>query len=248
MRSHRAGVFSLPILLIGVIGSRFGYFGELETFAIISVAFLCAFFALLFAFAAFVEIWTNGDTGLGAAVGGLVFGAVGFAPAVLLGLSVLIYPQITDVSTDPIEPPIISVREQRDIDRIERAAKGAVLFESLFGLTAERSIEDVYPLVKTLVADRGWEILRDVPPADGRRTAALEMETRSPILRLKDRATIRLTRIPEGTLVDMRSMTLRGQHDFGANLRRLSGFFDDLAEALQTMQQDIGPEPTTRPE
>ena len=231
--SRRIGLFSLPILIIGVAGSRFDYFGELETLAIVGVGFSCAFAALVGALIAFVDIWKEGDRGLWSAVGGLVFGGIGFMPAVLVALSVAFYPRATDVSSDIIEPPMFSARTIDEAERMARGAAGAVIVEDLYGLPIEEPADQVFWVVDALVEARGWERVRIVPPAPGRRTSAIEVIARSPLLRMRDRATIRLTSLPGGTLVDMRSITLRGNHDFGINLRRITTFFEDLTVAVE---------------
>ena len=241
-RSHRAGVFAIPILVIGVLGSRFDYFADLETFAIIGTGFLCAFAAVIMAVMAMVGIWNDGDEGLGAALGGLFFGLLGFAPALLLAAAVLIYPQITDVSSDVIEPPIISVQNPGDAQRIAAGARGAVIFDDLYGLPLALPIEEVHAVVLSIIQGRGWTIVRHEPPALGRRMAVVEVTTRSPILNLRDRATIRLTAFPQGTVVDMRSITLRGRHDFGANIRRITVFFDEIVATIEAGLPDGAPE------
>jgi len=246
-RGHRIGVLAIPVLIIGVLGSRFDYFGELETIAILGGGFLGAFLAVTFATRAIIDIWTNGDLGLGAALGGLFFGALGFAPALVLGAAVLIYPQITDVSSDIIEPPIISVHGDDDAKRIADASTGAVIIEDLFSLPLQMPIDQVYLIIQQIIEARGWMVVRDEPPGDGRTTSTIEVVTRTPILRLRDRATIRLTHFQEGTLVDMRSMTLRGRHDFGANLRRLHSFFDDIEATLEAAQSGTGSEESEEP-
>lgn len=240
-RSHRIGVFAIPVLVIGVVASRYDYFDELETFAILGAGFVCAFVAVAFAVLAMMDIWNNGDRGFGRALAGLFFGLLGFAPAVALGGAVLIFPQVTDVSSDIIEPPIISLLDPGDDDRIARAVAGGALVEDLYGLPLELPIDEVYALILPIVESRDWAIIRNQPPGDGRPIAALEVVTRTPVLRLRDRAVIRLTHFQQGTLIDMRSVTLRGRHDFGANLRRVNALFDDIIEALDAAQTE--PEP-----
>jgi len=237
-RSHRIGVFAIPILVIGVVASRFDYFDELETFAILGAGFLCAFVAVAFAALAMIDIWNNGDRGFGRALAGLFFGLVGFAPAVALGAAVLIFPQVTDVSSDIIEPPIVSLVDPGDEERISRAVAGGAIIDDLYGLPLELPIDQVYALILQLIESRDWTIVRDERPGNGRSIAALEVETRTPVLRLRDRAVIRMTHFQQGTLIDMRSVTLRGRHDFGANLRRVNSLFDDIIEALNAAQAE----------
>lgn len=237
-RSHRIGVFAIPILIIGIVGSHFDFFAELETFAILGTGFLLSFVAIVFAVMAMSDIWSNGDRGFARAFGGLFFGFFGFSPAVILGIAVLIYPQVTDMSSDIIEPPILSVQNPGDAERIARAAMGRVIDEELFALPIALPIDEVYTAIRPIIDERKWSIVREVPPGNGRLIAEIEVVTRTPILRLKDRATIRLTHFQQGTLVDMRSATLRGRHDFGANSQRINMFFDQLIAVLDTEQPD----------
>ena len=240
-RAYRIGLFAIPVLIICVVGSHFDYFGELETFAVLGVGFLFAFVAIVLAIIALSEIWSTGHRGFGRAIGGLFFGIVGFAPALVLGAAVLVYPQVTDISSDIIEPPILSVQGPGDAARIARATMGGVVHEDLYGLLLELPIDEVYKIILPIVEARKWTIIRNVPPGNGRTIVSVEVVTRTPLLRLKDRATIRLTHFPQRTLVDMRSATLRGRMDFGANHRRIVTFFDDIISALEADQ----PEPDT---
>lgn len=242
LRAYRIGVFAVPILIIGVLGSRFDYFGELETFAVIGAGFFCAFVAVLCALAGISDFWRDDDRGLGRALAGLVLGFAGFAPALLMGAAVLIYPRITDVSSDIIEPPMITVRDPGDEERIARGASGGLVVEDLFGLPLEETIEDVFGLAMPLIEARGWTVIRSQEPAPERLTALVEVVARTPVLGFRDRATIRLTRFPGGTLVDMRSITLRGRHDFGLNLRRISAFFEDIVTTLEARETGLDPE------
>lgn len=241
-RSYRLGTFAIPVLVIGVIGSRFGYFGELETFAIVGAGFLLAFAAIVFALAGFADVWNEDDRGLGKAIGGLFFGLVGFAPAFLLGASVLAYPQLTDLSSDFIEPPVVTVRSPEEAARVDQAAAGGLIVDGLLGLPLARPIEEVYGLVMPIVQSRDWTVIRTIPPVDGAPEAIVEAVARTPLLRLEDRVSLRLTRYPEGTVLDMRSMTLRGQHDFGTNLRRVGAFFEDVVTAIEAEDTQAEPE------
>lgn len=64
--------------------------------------------------------------------------------------------------------------------------------------------------------------------------ASIEAFVRTPVFGFVDHIVVRLRTNREGTQVDLRSASRVGEHDLGANARRIRRFFTDLDTALQS--------------
>jgi hypothetical protein len=63
--------------------------------------------------------------------------------------------------------------------------------------------------------------------------ASLEATAKTLVFGFEDAVAVRLQRTPEGTRVDMRSASRRGEHDLGQNARRIRAFLKGLDTKLQ---------------
>jgi len=70
-------------------------------------------------------------------------------------------------------------------------------------------------------------------PATPVDVAVLEGSAQTPLFGFEDDVVVRLVRFPDGTRVDMRSASRRGEHDLGQNARRIRAFFKALDTRLQ---------------
>src|SRR5688500_158935 len=98
------GALALPVLALAALGARMGLVPGEAVVPLIVLGFALALLALAFAAAALTDIWKSGAEGAGEAAAGLVYS---FPVLLLLGLVVaasLVYPRLTDVSTDPNVP------------------------------------------------------------------------------------------------------------------------------------------------
>lgn len=73
----------------------------------------------------------------------------------------------------------------------------------------------------------------DAVPLGPSNFATLQASAQTLVFGFVDLVALRFVATPNGTRVDMRSVSQVGEHDLGQNARRIGGFFDDLDEALQ---------------
>jgi uncharacterized protein (DUF1499 family) len=171
---------------------------------------------------------------------GLLAGAVlaivlaGTAAAVPLGMQRISrsVPPIHDITTDLEHPPeFVALRALR-----ERAPNGAQYGGGAVAAAQRSAYPDVRPLLLSIPPDRafslveatakdqGWEIAAAVP-AEGR----LEATDTTRWFRFKDDIVVRVAPAPNGSRVDVRSVSRIGRGDLGTNARRIRAFLAALS-------------------
>src|SRR5690606_37738282 len=83
---------------------------------VMALAFGLAAFAVIAAIGAFEAIWRDGRKGLGAAIRGLLIGLLVLAVPILAAWHIIAYPRLTDVSTDPENPPALTAAASAPAD------------------------------------------------------------------------------------------------------------------------------------
>src|SRR5471032_2930732 len=100
--SGRFGLFALVVAGLSIIILRSGILDIEPSLATFGAALVFAALAILLAFASFVTIWRQGLSGLRSAVLGLFIGILLLA---YLGYRATKLPMISDITTDPENPP-----------------------------------------------------------------------------------------------------------------------------------------------
>src|SRR5687767_7700208 len=103
--ARRFGLFALVASILSIIIVRSGLLEIRPALATFAGALAFAGIAILFAFAAFVVIWRQGLDGLGSALLGLFIALALLSYPAYLALQFYRLPPITDVVTDPDDPP-----------------------------------------------------------------------------------------------------------------------------------------------
>jgi hypothetical protein len=163
--SRLIGALALPVLALAALGARLGLVSGEAVLPLIVLGFVLALLAFAFAAAALTDIWRSGAEGAGEAAAGLVYS---LPVLLLLGLVVaasLVYPRLTDVSTDPNVPlvladpaaPETAPDEQRNGLQLQAYPDLAPRFYPV-------PIAEVYAAARDLVEDRGWALAGEAPP------------------------------------------------------------------------------------
>lgn len=140
-------------------------------------------------------------------------------------------PRIHDISTDTVSPPqfesVVAVREAMKANPLDYSAE--VMAQQ------KQGYPDIGPAVLpiarpqafdralALVRARGWEIV-SADTATGR----IEATDTTRWFGFKDDIVIRITTVPEGSRVDLRSVSRVGRSDVGTNAKRIREFVADL--------------------
>jgi uncharacterized protein (DUF1499 family) len=232
--SSRLAMFAFVVAALSIIIVRSGLLEIVPALATFAAALVFAGLAILFAFAGFVVIWRQGRSGLGRALLGLFLGLVLLAYPAYLGTRALKLPEITDVTTDPVNPPRFDVlgrlrpRGRTDYPGPAVAALQRAAYPDVAPLDLDVPPKVAYDAALALVTKRKWYIGDARAPTLARRDGVIEAVARTPIMGFRDDVVIRLTPMGQGTRVDMRSASRVGAHDFGANASRIRSMLEDI--------------------
>ncbi len=240
-------MFAFVVAALSIIIVRSGLLEIVPALATFAAALIFAGLAILFAFAGFVVIWRQGRSGLGRALIGLFLGLVLLAYPAYLGTRALKLPEITDVTTDPVNPPRFDVlarlrpRGRIDYPGAAVAALQRAAYPDVAPLDLDVPTKVAYDAALALVTKRKWYIGDARAPTLSRRDGVIEAVARTPIMGFRDDVVIRVTPMGQGTRIDMRSASRVGAHDFGANASRIRSLLDDIDDVVGSAPEPASP-------
>ncbi len=234
--ARRIAVFSLSVAMLAIIIERADLLEIVPVLVTFGSALVLAVLAILFAFASFVSLWNKGGPGFGQAITAVVIGVGLLAYPSYLAYKGYTLPAITDVTTDPIDPP-----------RFEVVARLRPPNSSLYpGLTVaelqNKAWPDIEPLLVTVtpkaaydgaiavITKRKWRIVDSRAPQPNRE-GHIEAIARTPIMGFRDDVVVRIRPARDGAKVDIRSASRYGTTDFGTNAARVLALLDDIDDA-----------------
>jgi uncharacterized protein (DUF1499 family) len=236
--SGRFGLFALAVAALSVIILRSGILEIEPSLATFAAALLFAVLAILFAFASFVTIWRQGLAGLRSALLGLFLGLLLLGYPSYLGYRATQLPAITDITTDPDNPPrfeaLARLRPRGRIDYL--GAKTAALqragYADIVPLQLSVPPKAAYDVTMAIITKRKWRVVDARPPAPGRRDSVIEAVAQTLIMGFRDDVVVRISPLGQGSSrVDVRSASRVGLHDFGANASRVRSLLEDIDDA-----------------
>jgi len=245
--SGRLALFGLAVAALSIIIVRSGLLEIIPALATFGAALVLAAVAILFSFAGFIVIWRQGLSGLGSAILGLILGLMLLAYPGYLAYRASRLPAISDITTDPSNPPRFDVlarlrpRGSSDYPGAAVARQQTAAYPDVAPLQLNVPIKVAYDTTLALVNKRKWHVVDARPPAAGRRDAVIEAVARTPIMGFRDDVVIRVTATRAGARVDMRSASRYAWHDFGTNASRIRSLLEDLDDS-------VGATPVPRPE
>lgn len=228
------------LLLVGLLLVAGGHKFGLIAFSVLAKGFMVclAGLVLMGALALLVLAWaliTRRPGWSGPMCGALILAVL---PLVVMVLTVgdgFKKPRIHDITTDTDNPPeFIAARKQRlDTDNsldYDRQALVGVQLEAYPAIGPQQlslPVAQAFELVQRAVDTLGWKVLR-VDAVSGE----LEAIDETLILGFKDDVIVRVTAVPEGSRIDVRSVSRVGLSDLGANAKRIERFYQVLQEGL----------------
>jgi uncharacterized protein (DUF1499 family) len=198
-----------------------------------------------------VGIWRHGIEGLGAAVTAILIGVALLAYPAYLGIKAYRLPAISDVTTDPIDPPrfeTIGRLRSREANPIAYAGLYAAeqqkaAYPDIVPLETTSNAQTAYEAARAAITKRRWQVINERPPQPGRRDGYIEAVARTFIMGFRDDVAVRIRAVGQGALVDMRSASRYGRYDFGTNAARVRALLDDIDDIANVEK----PEKTARP-
>ncbi len=232
----RLAVFSLVVAALAILIERADLLEIVPVLVTFGAALALSMLAILLALASFVSLWNNGGPGFAQAMAAVVIGTGLLAYPGYLAYQGYRLPAITDVTTDPIDPP-----------RFEVVARLRPPNSSLYPgvATAELQKEawpDIEPLLvnvspkaaydgaMAVIAKRKWRVVDARAPLPNRE-GHIEAIARTPIMGFRDDVAVRIRPTREGARIDIRSASRYGKTDFGANATRVLALLDDIDDA-----------------
>ncbi|MEE9375779.1 MAG: DUF1499 domain-containing protein [Rhizobiaceae bacterium] len=164
---QRLAVFTVPYLIIVILGHRFGAIDTISTFWLLGLAVLLALAALITGARGIYELWTYGHEAGLSATRGMVLAILLLLPFAYQAARAFALPPIYDISTDLEDPPAYdTVLDDRSgvmnpvLDSTPAMKKMQLRFYPR--VTARRyplGMGRVFREVVALVAERDWIIL-----------------------------------------------------------------------------------------
>jgi uncharacterized protein (DUF1499 family) len=249
-----SALFSLAASILSIIIVRSGLLEIVPALVTFGAALIFAVAAIILALGAFIVIWKDGLDGLSYALLAMAIGVGLVAYPAYLGTKVYRLPAITDVTTDPRDPPrfeAIARLRPRDANSITYA--GAAVFEKqraaypdIEPLVVTTNAQQTYDGALTVITARKWRVVDARPPQAGRREGHIEAVARSPIMGFRDDIVLRIRPDGEGARLDARSASRYGNHDFGDNATRIRVLLEDIDTTLGSQAPVKKPQPVAK--
>lgn len=244
--ARRIALFSIVVTLLAIVIVRSGLLEVFPALATFAGALVLAGIGILLGFAAFIVIWRDGLGGLGHSLSAILIGLLLIGYPAYLGIKAYRLPPISDITTDPIDPPRFEA-----IARIRPRVANPVAYAGLYAAEQQRAAyPDIEPLFVSVApraayeaalavaTKRKWRIVDAREPQPKQRDGRIEGVVRTPIMGFRDDIVIRIRADGEGSRIDMRSSSRYGRHDLGANAARIRSLSEDIDDAVGTTTQE----------
>ncbi len=218
------GAMSLILLLLGALGTRFGFWSHGIGIIMVVLGFVSALVpvALFMGFAWHPVHRTERRT----LAAGMLMGAIPLAIAAYLYSAGGSAPMIHDISTDTVRPPEYHAAiKQRGPDENSLVWEASVAetqreaYDDLHSIESGLSPDGAFARAAQVAEEMGWEIIdRQSRPGH------LEAVDTSFWFGFKDDIVIRVEPAASGSVIDLRSASRVGRGDLGANAARIQRF------------------------
>jgi hypothetical protein len=248
--------FSLAATFIAVIIVRSGALDIVPALSTLAGALVLACVAILLACGAVVAIWREGLGGGRHAATAVFIGLVLIAYPLYLGIKASRLPAISDITTDPIDPPQFDA-----IARLRPRDANPVVYAGLYAAEQQHAAysdiepddtnstpQEAFDAAMKVIIKRRWRIVDTRVPqvaaprvgetrasrAASGRDGIIEAVARTPILGFRDDVVVRIRPTTDGTRIDVRSASRYGRNDIGTNAARVRNLIDDIDDVLAT--------------
>lgn len=241
--ARRIAVFSLAVVALAIIIERADLLDIIPVLVTFGSALVLAMVAILLALASFVALWNNGGPGFAQAITAVLIGVGLLAYPGYLGYKAHNLPAITDITTDPIDPPRFEVlsRLRPPNSSLYPGLSAAELqmeaWPDIEPLLVAVSPKAAYDGAMAVIAKRKWRVVDARAPAPNR-DGYIEAIARTPIMGFRDDVAVRIRATREGAKIDIRSASRYGTRDFGANATRVLALIDDIDDAASSEKAD----------
>jgi uncharacterized protein (DUF1499 family) len=234
--ARRMALFFLQLLILTVILHRFASLGTPAAVNLVGLSVVGMALAVIIASISLVRIWFGGQTGAVQDFAAIVVGLIGLAFPVYFLVHAVQLPQLTDVQTSPADSLYLTkLAQERPADanpvtnpNPEQAKLQAEAYPDVGPMYLERSAPEVFTLVSEAVSRLGWNVVVNETPGESG-VGRIEATDQTMVMGFTDDVVIRVKGDDAHTVVDMRSVSRYGKHDFGTNAERIRSFFESVA-------------------
>jgi uncharacterized protein (DUF1499 family) len=215
------------------LGSRWGWWYFTTGFVMLRWAAVCGLAAALLSLAGGIAVrHATQRAALYMAASGILIGlVVGGIPWSWMHTAQQV-PRIHDITTDTADPPRFSAILELRKDAInppeyggpDVAAQQRTAYPDIAPITLPAPQSAVFERALRAAKDLGWKII-DANAREGR----IEATATTFWFGFKDDVVVRIVPAPEGSRVDVRSVSRVGLSDVGTNAKRIRDFVDKLA-------------------
>jgi hypothetical protein len=240
--SRRLAMFSLQLLIAGLVLHRFFSLSTPVTLHIFATSMLGAAVAVLLAFVAFAIIWRLGRSGAWSAAAGLVVGLLLLVWPLAYLPQYTSLPPLADVTTDTAAPPrFLALASQRPRDGNPVEYAGAALarlqaeaYPDLRPIVIPRPANQTFDLLGDIVRRFRWQIAAEQPPRGRGNPGYIEATERTMVMGFLDDIVIRIDGDARETRIDVRSASRYGRHDLGRNAARVRKLYAEIRAQLES--------------
>ncbi|MDB5507406.1 MAG: hypothetical protein JWR75_2044 [Devosia sp.] len=234
--ARRLSSFALPLLVFPVLLHHLRLVDSTAFEFIGTIALAVTLLALAVSLSALVRLWNSGDQGWSRALWGLVIALGCLVPFLWLGYLAWRDPRVLDFATDLADPPTLVVATASPLTPTE-LSEVATTFPNARQRRYPLTAAQTFAIIDNLVASRGWEVIDRQPPVGVLGIGTINALETTPF-GWRDEAVLRVRGDTAGTVVDMRSASISGFHDFGANGGRIETFLLALDNAVTLLMRD----------
>jgi hypothetical protein len=159
------GGLAVPVLVMAALGARAGIVPEVAILPVLALGFVLGLLAVALAAYSLTDIWTTGAEGAGTAILAIVYASPVLALLGLIAGAAAMYPRLTDVATDPINPPrFIASSTSHQWPRPEEIALQQEAYPKIAAHSYPLPLPQVHLAAWKIMENRGWTITRDTQP------------------------------------------------------------------------------------
>ncbi len=241
--ARRLAVFAVATAAVAIALARLRVADPAAALAVFAASLSMATLAGLLAASAAAVIWRDGLRGAGQTGFAFVLAAAIIAYPAYLTVVAFALPPIHDVSTDLKSPPTFLLSAKAREARLgqtpaqsgeeTRTAQRAA-YPDIAPVMVELDSTGAYQLALSVAGDLGWRVVDSEPPnLSGDGAALIEATDRSLFFGFVDDIAIRIRPGATRTIIDVRSVSRVGRHDFGANAERVRKFAAAVKEGVR---------------
>ncbi len=238
--SRRLAIFSAQVMIISVALHRFDLLATPVATNLLAIGAFGGIAALAIAGSALVRIWREGLLGGDHATAGALISLLLLAGPLWYLPDLLALPKINDISTDFRTPPkfeIISSLRAKDANStsypgLDYSEMQLLAYPDIRPWVLERSAEETFELIYGAVKRLDWEIVNERKP-NGDMPGKIEAVTKTLLMGYRDDIAVRVSALTGKARIDVRSASRYGEHDFGANARRIARLFTEIKAGLE---------------